>query len=149
MQLMLMDFLLDFPPPNTKNSRSIMIDYISRRCRLLLPAFLVLMISACQEDPSRHLNLGNWYLQKGLLDEAIMEYREVSRLYSGDPSQLARDEFQILGKAHFKLAIAYTKKGWWAYALNEAKRSFDITPNKDCHDLVGLIETKIALGIDS
>ena len=111
MHLMLMDFLLDFPPPNTKNSRSIMIDYISRPYRLLLPAFLALMISACQEDPSRHLNLGNWYLQKGLLDEAIMEYREVSRLYSGDPSQLARDEFQILGKAHFKLAIAYTKKG--------------------------------------
>ena len=144
-----MDFLLDFPQPKTRNSPPIMIDYISRPCRLLLPAFLVLMISACQEDPSRHLNLGNWYLQKGLLDEAIMEYREVSRLYSGDQSQLTRDEFQVLGKAHFKLAIAYTKKGWWKYALNEAKRSFDSMPNKDSHDLVGLIEEKIAQGPDS
>ena len=121
-----------------------MIDFISRHARLLLPACLALMISACQEDPSRHLNLGNWYL-----DEAIMEYREVSRLYSGDQSQLTRDEFQVLGKAHFKLAIAYTKKGWWKYALNEAKRSFDIMPNKDSHDLVGLIEEKIAQGLDS
>ena len=126
-----------------------MIDFISRHARLLLPACLALMISACQEDPSRHLNLGNWYLQKGLLDEAIMEYREVSRLYSGDQSQLTRGEFQVLGKAHFKLAIAYTKKGWWKYALNEAKRSFDIMPNKDSHDLVGLIEEKIAQGPDS
>ena len=126
-----------------------MIDFISRHARLLLPACLALMISACQEDPSRHLNLGNWYLQKGLLDEAIMEYREVSRLYSGDQNQLTRDEFQVLGKAHFKLAIAYTKKGWWKYALNEAKRSFDIMPNKDSHDLVGLIEEKIAQGLDS
>ena len=146
---MWMDFLLDFSHGKTKNSSSIMIEYITRYSRLLLPAILALMIGACQEDPSRHLNLGNWYLQKGLLDEAIMEYREVSRLYSGDQSQLSRDEFQVLGKAHFKLAIAYTKKGWWEYALNEARRSFDISPNKDCHDLVGLIEIKITQGVNS
>jgi len=74
-----------------------------------------------------------------------MEYREVSRLYSSDPSQLTRDEFQILGKAHFKLALAYTKKGWWEYALNEARRSFEVQPNKDSHDLVLLIEEKLAM----
>jgi tetratricopeptide (TPR) repeat protein len=143
------DFLLDFPYGNTQNSRSIMIDFISRHARFFLPACLALMISACQEDPSRHLDLGNWYLQKGLLDEAIMEFREVSRLYSGDQSQLSRNEFHVLGKAHFKLAIAYTKKNWWDYALNEAKQSFNISPTKDSHDLVGLIEAKIAQGIDS
>lgn len=126
-----------------------MIDLISRHARLLLPACLALMVSACQEDPSRHLNLGNWYLQKGLLDEAIMEYREVARLFSGDQSQLTRDEFQILGNAHFKLAIAYTKKGWWEYALNEAQRSFEISPGKDSHDLVGLIKAKLDQGTES
>ena len=78
---MWMDFLLDFPQGKTGNSRSIMIDFISRHAKLLLPACLALMISACQEDPSRHLNLGNWYLQKGLLDEAIMEYREIGRAH--------------------------------------------------------------------
>lgn len=139
-----MDFLLDFPQGKTKNSRSIMIDFISRHPRFIVPVCLILIFSACQEDPARHLNLGNWYLQRGLLDEAIMEYREVSRLYSGDQSQLKRDEFQVLGKAHLKLAIAYTKKGWWEYALSEAKRSFDISPNKDCHELIVLIEEKLS-----
>tara|TARA_Y100001934_G_scaffold1634_1_gene2551 strand:+ start:6309 stop:6647 length:339 start_codon:yes stop_codon:yes gene_type:complete len=106
--------------------------------------FFALLIGACtSKNPNRHLNLGNWYLQKGLLDEAIMEYREVSRLYGGNESQLERDEFHVLGTAHLKLAIAYTKKGWWEYALSEAKRSFDITPNKDCHELITLIEEKI------
>ena len=101
---------------------------------------------ACtKQDPARHLNLGNWYLEKGLVDEAILEYREVSRMYSTNQSQLTREEFDILGKAHFKLAIAYTKKGWWEYALSEAKISFDVQPNKDSHDLVQLIEQKIAL----
>ena len=122
-----------------------MVNFIYRHKKLIILFHLLLMIAACsKENPTRHLTLGNWYLQRGLLDEAIMEYREVSRLYGGEQSQLQRDEFQILGKAHLKLAIAYTKKGWWEYALSEAKRSFDITPNKDCHDLISLIEEKLS-----
>ena len=109
---------------------------------------IAFLIFSCKEDPNRHLNLGNWYLQKGLLDEAIIEYREVSRLYSGDESRLSRDEYEALGKAHFKLAIAYTKKGWWDFALSEAKRSFEILPNKESYELVDLIETKIEQGIE-
>ena len=122
-----------------------MVNFIYRHKKLIILFHLLLMIGACsKENPTRHLTLGNWYLQRGLLDEAIMEYREVSRLYGGEQSQLQRDEFQILGKAHLKLAIAYTKKGWREYALSEAKRSFDITPNKDCHDLISLFEEKLS-----
>ena len=109
---------------------------------------IAFLIFSWKEDPNRHLNLGNWYLQKGLLDEAIIEYREVSRLYSGDESRLSRDEYEALGKAHFKLAIAYTKKGWWDFALSEAKRSFEILPNKESYELVDLIEAKIEQGIE-
>lgn len=122
---------------------------IYQRTRLILFMFLALFYTSCQEDPSRHLNLGNWYLQRGLIDEAIIEFREVSRLYSGDANELKREEFHVLGKSHLKLAIAYTKKGWWEYALNEAKRSFEITPNKDSHELIALIEEKLLQGIDS
>ena len=109
----------------------------------------LIMMSCTKENPSRHLDLGNWYLQRGLLDEAITEYREVSRLYGDEQSTLKRDEFQVLGTAHLKLAIAYTKKGWWDYALSEAKRSFDISPNKDCHELITLIEEKLDQDSDS
>ena len=109
---------------------------------------IAFLIFSCKEDPNRHLNLGNWYLQKGLIDEAIIEYREVSRLYSGDESRLSRDEYEALGKAHFKLAIAYTKKGWWDFALSEARRSFEILPNKESYELVDLIEAKIEQGME-
>ena len=115
---------------------------------LLFNFLIAFLIFSCKEDPNRHLNLGNWYLQKGLIDEAIIEYREVSRLYSGDESRLSRDEYEALGKAHFKLAIAYTKKGWWDFALSEAKRSFEILPNKESYELVDLIEAKIEQGIE-
>ena len=96
-----------------------MIAFIVPHIRFLVMIFFLLAMTACtKEDASRHLELGNWYLQRGLLDEAITEYREVSRLYGGEQSSLERDEFQVLGTAHLKLAIAYTKKGWWEYALS-------------------------------
>ena len=58
---------------------------------------LLLVIPSCtKDDPQRHLKLGNWYLQRGLVDEAIMEFREVSRLFSGDVSKLKREEYNIL-----------------------------------------------------
>ncbi len=127
-----------------------MINFTSRRSSFILLLYLLAFLVSCtKQDPTRHLNLGNWYLQRGLLDEAIMEYREVSRLFSGDQSKLKRDEFQLLGTAHLKLAIAYTKKGWWEYALSEAKRSFDITPNKDCHELIALIQQKLSKSTES
>ena len=122
-----------------------MICFISRHIRFTFLFCVVLTLHSCtKEDPSRHLNLGDWYLQKDLLDEAIMEYREVSRLFSEDHSKLKRDEYIMLSTAHLKLAIAYTKKGWWEYALTEAKRSFEINPNKDCHELITLIEEKLS-----
>ena len=124
--------------------------FITHHMRFAIIICLSLIIMSCtKENPSRHLDLGNWYLQRGLLDEAITEYREVSRLYGDEQSALKRDEFQVLGTAHLKLAIAYTKKGWWDYALSEAKRSFDISPNKDCHELITLIEEKLDQDSDS
>jgi len=134
---------------NPKTSNSHMANFPNQHIKSTFIFCLVLIFGACKEDPARHLNLGNWYLNKGLIDEAIVEYREVARAYSGNESKLTREEFDILGKAHFKLAIAYTKKGWWEYALNEAKTSFEVKPNKDSHDLVELIEQKLSLKIDS
>ena len=104
-----------------------------------------LLVFSCEKDPEQHLELGNWYLQKGLIDEAITEFREVSRLLPPDHSQLDRNQFKVLGTAHFKLALSYTKKGWWEYALREAENSFELSPSPDTHQLVELIKEKLTL----
>tara|TARA_Y100000741_G_C18083929_1_gene489824 strand:+ start:347 stop:721 length:375 start_codon:yes stop_codon:yes gene_type:complete len=104
-----------------------------------------LLVFSCEKDPEQHLELGNWYLQKGLIDEAITEFREVSRLLPPDHSQLNRNQFKVLGTAHFKLALSYTKKGWWEYALREAENSFELSPSPETHELVKLIKEKIDL----
>jgi len=113
--------------------------------RPFLLVLLALFYFSCEKDPEQHLELGNWYLQKGLIDDAITEYREVSRLLPPDHSKLNREQFKVLGTAHFKLALSYTKKGWWEYALIEAKNSFELSPSPETHELVELIKEKISL----
>ena len=113
---------------------------------LLKTAILICFLtftSGCKDDPKRHLELGEWYAQKGLVDDAILEFKEVTRLYPTSGKSLNREEFRSLSRAHYNLSLMYTKKGWWEYALSEAKRSFDISPNKDCHELITLIEEKL------
>ena len=117
----------------------------SYKTKNLFFSLILIVFSSCQEDPERHLELGNWYLQKGLIDDAITEFREVSRLLPPDHSKLNRDQFKILGTAHFKLALSYTKKGWWEYALREAENSFNLSPSPDTHELVELIKEKLTL----
>ena len=111
----------------------------------LIIIIAALLVFSCEKDPEQHLELGNWYLQKGLIDEAITEFREVSRLLPSDLSQLDRNQFKVLGTAHFKLALSYTKKGWWEYALREAENSFELSPSPDTHELVELIKEKLTL----
>jgi hypothetical protein len=102
-------------------------------------------VSGCKEDPQRHLKLGKWYAQKGLVEEAILEFREVTRLYPDSYKELKREDFQALSKAHYNLSLMYTKKGWWNYALKEAETCFQMQPTKDHHDLVTLIKQRASL----
>ena len=34
---------------------------------------LMVFASGCKDDPKRHLELGEWYANKGLVEEAILE----------------------------------------------------------------------------
>ena len=106
---------------------------------------LSFLIGGCKEDPKRHLKLGNWYVQKGLVEEAILEFREVTRLYPDSYKELKREDFETLSKAHYNLSLMYTKKGWWNYALKEAETCFQMQPTKAHYDLVTLIKQRAKL----
>ncbi len=106
---------------------------------------IAFFVSGCKEDPQRHLKLGKWYAQKGLVEEAILEFREVTRLYPDSYKELNREEFQALSKAHYNLSLMYTKKGWWSYALQEAETCFQMQPTKEHYELVALIKQRVEL----
>jgi hypothetical protein len=114
--------------------------------QLLILSFLIFIIG-CNEDPQRHLKLGQWYAQKGLIEEAILEFKEVTRLFPLEVQELSREDFTTLSKAHYNLSLMYTKKGWWEYALKEAETCFELQPIKDHYDLVSLIKQRSKLEV--
>jgi len=114
--------------------------------QLLILSFLIFIIG-CNEDPQRHLKLGQWYAQKGLIEEAILEFKEVTRLFPLEVKELSREDFTTLSKAHYNLSLMYTKKGWWEYALKEAETCFELQPIKDHYDLVSLIKQRSKLEV--
>ena len=114
--------------------------------QLLILSFLIFIIG-CNEDPQRHLKLGQWYAQKGLIEEAILEFKEVTRLFPLEVQELSREDFTTLSKAHYNLSLMYTKKGWWEYALKEAETCFELQPIKEHYDLVSLIKQRSKLEV--
>jgi len=112
---------------------------------ILFALFATLSISGCKDDPKRHLQLAQWYSQKGLVDEAILEYREVTRLLPKDVKTLSREDYELLAKAHYSLALMYTKKDWWNYALKEAETCFELLPTREHYDMVSLLRKRLDL----
>ncbi len=113
--------------------------------RLLGAMLVALLAFGCSENPSQHLDLGMWYYQKGLIDDAILEYKEVVRLLPSEPRQMTRSELELVSRAHYNLAIAYTKKDWYELALVEAKKNFDLRATQENYQLLELIEKRQAL----
>ena len=108
-------------------------------------AYLLIFISGCKDDPKRHLELGEWYAKKGLVEEAILEFKEVTRLYPSTMNNLDREDFQSLSKSHYNLSMMFTKKGWWDYALEEAELCFKLQPTKENFELLDLIKQRSKL----
>lgn len=110
---------------------------------LVLP--LLVFIIGCNDNPERHLELGKWYAQKGLWNEAALEFREVIRLSPSNHKAMNREQFHMLSNAHYNMAIVYTKKGWWQAALDEAETCFDLRPTQEHYELLELIQKRILL----
>ena len=113
--------------------------------KAFLLVYLLVFVNGCKDDPKRHLELGEWYAKKGLVEEAILEFKEVTRLYPASLNNLDREDFQSLSKAHYNLSLMYTKKGWWDYALEEAELCFKLQPTKKHFELLDLIKQRSKL----
>ncbi|MBU0710653.1 hypothetical protein KJ762_00870 [bacterium] len=94
----------------------------------------IVLLSGCSDkNYQSHFDLGKWYSEKGLINEAILEFKAATR---ANPDQY---------KAHHHLALAYTKKGWYEYAIKEAETAFDLHPSDDTYKLIHVIREKRTL----
>ncbi len=106
---------------------------------LLLALTVLLLAAGCGEKPDRHLDLGLWYYQNGLVDDAVLEFKEVIRLSPAEPRRMNARELEMVTQAHYNLAVAYAKKKWFELALAEAGRAFELRPTTKNRDLQELI----------
>ncbi|MBU4444638.1 MAG: hypothetical protein L6422_02790 [Candidatus Marinimicrobia bacterium] len=94
---------------------------------------IVIVMFGCADNYQRHYDLGKWYSEKGLINEAILEFKAATR---ANPNH---------HQTHHNLAIAYTKKGWYEYALKEAETAFDLHPSDETYKLIQIIRDKKSL----
>ncbi len=113
-----------------------------RLSTLVLLSLLIFLLAGCGEKPERHLDLGLWYYQKGLVDDAILEFKEVIRLLPADPRRLTSRELNVVTRAHYNLAVAYAKKQWYELALLEAEKTFELRPTPENYQLQELIRQR-------
>ena len=90
---------------------------MNRQFRVIAVLALCLFALGCKNNPERHFNLGNWYYQKGLVDDAILEYREVIRLHPLETRIMEREEINLLAKAHYNLANTFFALGEYREAI--------------------------------
>ena len=112
---------------------------------IILIAIIALLTNGCGEDPQRHLDLGLWYFEKGLVDDAVLEYKETIRLLPADSRHLTRDELTIVASAHRSLAIAYASKNWYELAQAEAMMTFEMQPTEANYNLLELVRQRAKL----
>ena len=108
---------------------------VMRKIVILWGIFIsVFLLSNCSNDNyDTHFDMGKWYSEKGLVNEAILEFKAATR---ANPDQY---------EAHHHLAIAYTKKGWYEYAIREAETAFDLHPSDETYKLIQVIRDKRTL----
>ena len=115
---------------------------VKRAPTIVLLLIVLCLAMGCGEKPERHLDLGMWYYQKGLVDDAILEFKEVIRLLPADPRRMSGRELDVVARAHYNLAVAYAKKNWYELALIEASKTFELRPTPENYELQELIRKR-------
>lgn len=86
----------------------------------VLLALIPLFFMGCSRDPNvrkqKHFESGLHYIEKGKVDEAIIEFRNAVEI---DPAY---------GEAHYHLGLVYLKRAQWPRASQELARAIELQP---------------------
>ena len=111
--------------------------------RTLLYMALLCFLGSCKSDAELSMERGIHYYDWQMFDEAILEFNQTkySQLSKKNKSY---DDIKLLARCHYNLAITYAKLALFNNAMQEAQQAYNLIPNKEYRELLGLINQQLA-----
>ena len=66
-----------------------------------------------------------------------------SKFYYMSQNNKSYEDIKLLAHSHYNLAITYSKLGMFEQALSDANYAFNLIPNKEYREIIGLIQKEI------
>ena len=86
---------------------------------------------------------GIQYYEWDKTEKAILEFKYVIHILSGETEKKDYKHIQLLSRAHHNLAVAYAKKTWYNDAAMEARKAFEFIPTEENRKVMELIQKKM------
>ena len=120
------------------NSLKINIKNLKKHLSLLL----IITALGCKGDAELAMERGIQYYEWEKIEKAILEFKYVIHILSGETGKMDYNNIQLLSRAHHNLAVAYAKKTWYNDAIMEARKAFELIPTEDNRKVMELIQKK-------
>ena len=111
--------------------------------KIIFPLLVFLLSIGCKNDTELAMERGIQFYEWDRIEEAVLEFKYVIQGLEKNPKKLENEELKLLSRAHQNLAVTYAKKKWYAEALDEAKKAFDLFPTDENRKILELIQTKV------
>ena len=110
--------------------------------RTLLYLSLLCFLGSCKSDAELSMERGIHYYDWQMFNEAILEFNQTkySQLSKKNKSY---DDIKLLARCHYNLAITYAKLALFTNAMQEAQQAYNLIPNKEYRELLGLINQQL------
>ena len=104
--------------------------------------FIILLIG-CQNEHKLIMERGIQYYEWEMIEKSIIEFKQVTQSLNSKLNTLDHENIKLLSRAYHNLAIAYAKKEWYADAILEAKKAFELYPSNENKKVLELIKNKL------
>tara|TARA_B100000315_G_scaffold237087_1_gene253521 strand:- start:12 stop:359 length:348 start_codon:yes stop_codon:yes gene_type:complete len=96
----------------------------------------------CKNKTELAMERGIQYYEWDMIEKAVLEFNHVIHSLGSQSKKLDYKEIKLLSRAHHNLAVAYAKKKWYADALGEARKAFQLFPTDENRKVLELIQIK-------
>ena len=105
----------------------------------LLLSIIFLIAFGCRNNAELDMERGQHYNKVGEYENALLEFKKVVNLYSGNTTKLDEETLEMVANAHHSLAVIYFRRGheskdsiekalYMEMAEVEAKKSYNLYP---------------------